>query len=191
MDANDRVNLGRSSVTPMPMPRMRGSSGFRARAAAAALERPRASSNKVSNERGRRESGYNAEPNARQRMERGYNAEPNPPRRRERGYNAESNARQPLPRADNNNVRSNPPGSAPMNSPDTGNTAREPSRNSRGNAPAEIRGAGRETIPLASQEEPRPAYTGPPPVGERRGRGDSFSRATARARARLRNAQSM
>jgi hypothetical protein len=151
---------------------------MRAAAAKAAMERPQRSSNDRTNRPGRRESGYNAQPNAPGRRPSGYNDRPNEPQPPERGYNAQPAMAQPFRPAANNNERSNPPGSAPPNRPDTGNTATAPTRTSRGSA--EVANAGRETIPLNAQEEPRPAQTAQP-IG-----GDRFARASARARARIR-----
>jgi hypothetical protein len=148
----------------------------------------------------RTEKSSNARTTRPQGFERHYNARPAEPKPRaggyngraaaaqgfERGYNARPTAPQPEPARGNSNTRSSAPGNFPANHPDAGNNAAKPAARPSTSVSPGVRSAGRETPPLNAQQEPRPAYVGPPPAG----RGDGFSRATQRARARLRG-QSM
>lgn len=153
------------------------SQALRAMAARRALERPAASSNKRTVAAKGFERGYNAQPALPGARPSGYNGRPVQPQGRAGGYNATPNERQPAP-ANNNNERSNVPGSAAPNTPDTGSTAKAP--------PTSVRNRGSQrglrTAQSSAQPglEPKVPFTGLPL------RGDSFARATARVRARLR-----
>jgi len=153
---------------------------LRAMAAARALERPARSTNKGSNRSQPRARGYNAQPALPAGRPSGYNGRPVQPQGRASGYNASPNPPQPAA-AMNSNERSAVPSSMPPNRPDTGNTARTPPTS------AARRSSQRSLETADSSEqpglEPKAAYVGLPL------RGDRFSRATARVRARLRAAR--
>jgi len=147
---------------------------MRAMAAAMAMERTAKSSNEKSNAAqgfDRSPAGQTVKPQA---PRRGYEGRPNEPQGREAGYNARPNERQPMPPAGNNNTRSNPPGSAP---------AME--RNSSPTTPSTRAPRGAQSNEPGPQPEPTPARIAQP-IG-----GDSFSRASSRARARLRGSRNV
>ena len=151
---------------------------LRAAAAARAMERTAKSSNERTTKAQGFERHYNARPAAPKGAQRHYNARPAAPQGFASGYNARPTAAQPEPPAGNSNTRSSAPGNFPPNRADAGTSAKRVSAVGR---------AGRTSAPKAAQSsvqpgmEPRPAY-----IGQDIGRGDGFTRATAKARARLR-----